>query len=245
MQFYRLCRLFIFQNLSCLLRLCVISPLLRLGQLLLYLKFCHFIQHHGILAFSYDIRSNFATFFSLCGLHPSWISWFNIVSLCLKHYNQICIKHTLLNICYAGKWISLDSQICGLFPFTFLQVSFVMDLSGYRLHFSVLFYHLLTSCILLVHQTAKGAVQCQLMDAVHQGIVPMHKVHYLKHFCLPFMSLLPSKVLYNDVFQVNFDAKNEYEMIQNYKVLQDVFNKLKIDKVHTFFQLVEGSLVSG
>ena len=86
-----------------------------------------------------------------------------------------------------------------------------MDLSGYRLHFSVLFYHLLTSCILLVHQTAKGAVQCQLMDAVHQGIVPMHKVHYLKHFCLPFMSLLPSKVLYNDVFQVNFDAKNEYD----------------------------------
>lgn len=64
-----------------------------------------------------------------------------------------------------------------------------------------------------IEQTATGAVACQVLDVIFPGVVPMHKV--------------------------NWKATQEYEFINNYKIVQQVFIKQKISKVVEVEKLVK------
>jgi len=65
-----------------------------------------------------------------------------------------------------------------------------------------------------VEQTCSAAAHCQIMDAIYPGKVSLSKV--------------------------NFTAKNEYEYVANFKILQTVFDKLGIDKHIDVTKLVKG-----
>jgi len=65
-----------------------------------------------------------------------------------------------------------------------------------------------------IEQTAFGGVACQLLDIMHPGKVPLHKV--------------------------NWGAKQDFEFIANYKILQTSFQKLKIDKYVDVDKLIKG-----
>jgi microtubule-associated protein, RP/EB family len=68
-----------------------------------------------------------------------------------------------------------------------------------------------------IEQTCSGAVACQLCDALYgpdSKKVPMHKLKW--------------------------DCKSDHEYTQNYKILQDVFRKVGVNKVIPVAQLVRG-----
>lgn len=65
-----------------------------------------------------------------------------------------------------------------------------------------------------IEETSNGAVACQVLDYLFPRTVPMQKV--------------------------NWGARSDYEFIQNYKILQKVFNSLEIDKKIEVNRLVRG-----
>lgn len=65
-----------------------------------------------------------------------------------------------------------------------------------------------------IEDTAAGHIACQLLDIMHPGQVPMHKV--------------------------NWSAKQNFELVANYKILQTAFSKLHIDKFVDVDRLISG-----
>lgn len=64
--------------------------------------------------------------------------------------------------------------------------------------------HTLTLDLTQIEQLGSGSVYCQLMDAFCPGSAPLQKI--------------------------NWKAKQEYEFINNFKVLQSIFDRLGISK---------------
>lgn len=58
---------------------------------------------------------------------------------------------------------------------------------------------------LLILSQSIGAAHCQIFDALFPGVVPLYKV--------------------------NFNATEEYEIVSNFKILQESFGKIGVEKV--------------
>jgi len=67
------------------------------------------------------------------------------------------------------------------------------------------FNNLLSMNLSKIEQTASGAVACQLFDYIFPGSVPMKRV--------------------------NWEAKSDFQFIENYKILQAAFSKNRVQKI--------------
>ncbi len=65
-----------------------------------------------------------------------------------------------------------------------------------------------------VEDTANGCIACQLLDIMYPGQVPMSKL--------------------------NWSAKQDFEFVANYKILQTCFSKLNIDRFVDVDRLISG-----
>eukprot|EP00540_Astrosyne_radiata_P001161 CAMPEP_0116859890 /NCGR_PEP_ID=MMETSP0418-20121206/22091_1 /TAXON_ID=1158023 /ORGANISM="Astrosyne radiata, Strain 13vi08-1A" /LENGTH=308 /DNA_ID=CAMNT_0004494197 /DNA_START=50 /DNA_END=977 /DNA_ORIENTATION=- len=65
-----------------------------------------------------------------------------------------------------------------------------------------------------IEQTASGAVACQLTDYIFPGSIPMNR-------------------------RVNWEAKSEYEYVQNYKLLQAAFSKYNVKRYVDVTKLIK------
>eukprot|EP01038_Epipyxis_sp_PR26KG_P005256 gene5256-7304_t len=68
--------------------------------------------------------------------------------------------------------------------------------------------------LIRVEDTASGAVACQIFDIMYPGVVPMHKV--------------------------DWTAKKDFEFIANYKILQNCFTKMNIERRIDVDRLISG-----
>jgi RP/EB family microtubule-associated protein len=94
-----------------------------------------------------------------------------------------------------------------------------------------------------VEQCGTGGAYCQILDSIYGTVLLCLRVDSeyktdRRVSSFPFSLFYLPVVLIGDVAmtKVKMNAKHEYEYLANYKVVQEVFKKKKIDKVRCLFR---------